>query len=265
ALLRMQSVVHRLQFALRYEEGLDVDRVRRGAAGVQEELLAVREAYKADWLRYNKRPNIEVSLAVYEEVLPTYDELVELKPAEAGRRDGFRTLDLSEHLNRSFLPVGGLPIGEKALNGVPFLFADEHHTHACLDDESREAELRFPEELVTDLHLVIAAQKRADEPEPAAVVELLKGDEVVFAEELLNIRHLCDWWAPLGEHIWAGGGMAHVDEERVRYALKPGHMYGLAETFNFPIPPGTRADGLRVRALEGEELRLFAATLELKE
>jgi len=265
ALLRMQSVIHRLQFAMRYEEGLDQEQVREGAAGVQEELLAVREAYKADWLRYNKRPNIGVSLGVYDEVLPTYDELAELEPAEAGRRDGFRTLDLSEHLNRTFLPVGGLPIGERELNGVPFLFADEHHTHACLDDESPEVEVLFPEERVADLHLVIAAHKTGDEAQPAAVVELLSGGEVVFSEELLNIRHLCDWWAPLGEHIWAGGGMAHVDPDRVRYALKPGHMYGLAETHNFDVPPGTRADGVRIRALEGEELRLFAATLELEE
>ncbi len=263
ALLRMRSVIHRLQFALCYREGLGAEEVRSGADEVREELLAVRDAYEADWLRNNKRPNIEVSLAVYDEVLPTYDELVELAPAEAGRRDGFQTLDLTGCMNRSFLPVGGVPVGEREVNGVPFLFADERHTHACLDDELPEADLCFPREAVADIHMVVAAQKRGKEPEPAAVVELLDGDEVLHSEQLLNIKHLCDWWAPLGEHIWAGGGMAHVDEDRVRYALKPGHMYGLAETHNFDVPADTRADGLRIRALEGEELRLFAVTLEL--
>jgi hypothetical protein len=57
--------------------------------------------------------------------------------------------------------------------------------------------------------------------------------------------------------------MGHVDPARVRYALKPGPMYGLAETFNFGIPAGTRADGLRLTPLGEGEIRLFAVTLEL--
>ncbi len=265
ALLRSLSVVHRMQFALRQRDGLEAEELQRGVMEVCAELEKVREAYEADWLRTNKRPNIEVSLAVYDEVLESYTALLEAVRGEEGPRDGHYVLDLSEHYNRNFLPVAGLPIGEWTVNDVPFLFADEENTHAGFTASDGPVELQFPAQKVADLHLIVSAHKGEDEPQPALAVELLRDDEVVFAEELLSIRQLCDWWAPLGEHIWAGGGMDHVDPERVRYALKPGHMYGLTETWNFDIPEGLEADALRIRALREEEIRLFAVTLEIEE
>ena len=265
SLLRTLSVVHRLQFALDYVKGLAPGEVEERVEDIRTELEDVREAYEADWLRTNKRPNIEVSLSVYDEVLASYAKLPEIERAEAGRRDGYYVCDLAEQFNRSFLPVGGLPVGEEEVNGVPFLFADEHNTHVEITPETGPVELEFPELPLKDLYLIVAAHKTADEPEPAAVVELERDGKVVFSEELLNILHLCDWWAPLGEHIWAGGGMAHVDTDRVRYALKPGAMYGLADTSGFDLPALLTADTLRISAQEGQELRLFAVTLELAE
>jgi hypothetical protein len=96
-------------------------------------------------------------------------------------------------------------------------------------------------------------------------VELVHEGEVVFAEDLLTIAHLCDWWAPRGGHIWAGGGMAHVDETRVRYAVDLGPMHGVAEVHSFPIESGTTADALRLTALGEEEIALFAATVAMPE
>jgi hypothetical protein len=94
-------------------------------------------------------------------------------------------------------------------------------------------------------------------------VELLRGGQVVFAEDLLNVVHLCDWWAPLGEHMWAGGGMAHADADRVRYAVRLGPLTGAAEVFRFDFHSHhVHADTLRLTALCGDEIRLFAATLE---
>jgi len=265
ALVRTLSVVQRLKFALKRAAGMPKERLRRECVVIQETLRSVRDAYEADWLRTNKRPNVEVSLGVYDEVIPTYDDLPGVKVGQGGRRDGYYALDLSDRFDVNFLPVAGLPIGDREVNGVPFLFADERRTHAVLTAESEPAEVSFPEVAIRDVHLIIAAHRVHGEDRPSAVLELLRGGEVVHSEEMMNVLHLCDWWAPLGEHIWAGGGMAHVDRRRVRYALKPGHMYGLAEVLNFAVPGGTTGDALRVRALGEEEVRLFAATLELAE
>ncbi len=263
SLLRTLSVVHRLQFALDYVSGMERAEVARRASEIRVELEEVRDAYEADWLRTNKRPNIEVSLGVYDEVLPTYEELPDVERPRAGCRDGHYLCDLSAHFNRSFLPVGGLPIGEKVVNEVPFLFADEDHTHVEITADAAPLVLEFPLLPVRDLHLIIAAHKTANQPEPAALLELGRHGKTVFSEELLNVLHLCDWWAPLGEHIWAGRGMAYVDPDRVQYALKPGHMYGLAHLSGFDLPAPLEADTLRLCVLEGQELRLFAVTLEL--
>lgn len=261
-MLRMLSVVHRLQFGLRHVAGLSEEEVSAGAEAVKEELRVVREAYSADWLRTNKRPNIEVSLHVYEDVMDSYDDLCRAGAGIAGPADGYYLLNLDDVFNEDFLDVGGLPLGRWECNGVPFLFADRDSTHVRFNQDDAPVELVFPEQGIADVHLIVTPHKPADGPCPGVLVELLQGGEVVYHEELLNITHMCDWWAPLGEHIWAGGGMAHVDPYRVRYALKPGTMFGLAETFNFGIPAGTRADCVRITALGEDDIRLFAVTLE---
>lgn len=263
SLVRMLNVVHRLRVGMRHASGLDRREAAELCARVREELTDVRDAYMGDWLRTNKWQNVEVSLGVYDDLLESYEMLPEAGRPESAEADGYLMLDLSGIFDSDFLPVGGVPIGARTYNGVPFLFADVHRTHAVISDERPEVEVAFSPKQVADLHLIIAAHKTSDQPHPAAVVELVRRGECVFTEELLNITHLCDWWAPLGEHIWAGGGMAYVDPNRTQYALKPGHMYGLAHVAGFDLPEGLRADVLRIRALEGEELRLFAATVEV--
>jgi hypothetical protein len=195
-------------------------------------------------------------------VMLSYELLPDVHVGEGGARDGYYVLSLADHFGESFLPVGGLPIGEQTYNGVPFLFADETHTHAALTKDTPPVEVRFPPTPVRDVHLVIAAPRGDGEPKPLAVLELLRDGKVVHSEEMLSVLHLCDWWAPRGEHIWAGGGMAHVDPDRVRYAFSPGHLYGLAALSGFRVPEDARADALRIRALAEEKVQLFAATLE---
>ncbi len=232
---------------------------------IREELETVRDAYEEDWLRSNKRPNIEVSLSVYDRLVASYGQMQQTERGAQGRRDGYYALDLSEQFNAASLPVAGIPIGEGNVDGVPFLFADETQTHVALTREGARVEVTFPELGVEDLHLVVTGRRTGDEPAPGARLELLLGEEVVFSEDLLTVVHLCDWWAPLGDHIWAGGGMAHVDPERVSYALTVGHHHGLARLCGFDMPPGTRADRLRLRAVGEGEVQLFAATLQLRE
>jgi hypothetical protein len=263
SLLRMLSVVHRMRFALDRAGGMDAEDCRRRAAQVREELETVRHAYEADWLRTNKRPNVEVSLRVYEEVLPTYEALPNVAPGEPGRRDGYYVLDLSGCFSETFLPVGGIPIGESTVNGVPFLFAGEDRTHVVLRPDEAPVEVALPQLPVADVHMIVAAPRTDDGPEPVAVLELLSSGTVVHSEELLSIAHLCDWWAPLGEHIWAGGGMAHVDADRVSYGLRPGHLYGLAHLRGFGVSGSAAPDALRMRVTGSVEVRLFAVTLGL--
>ena len=265
ALVRMLSVTHRLRFAIRRAAGLDREQVRQLCARTLEMLDSVRDAYTAEWLLTNKWQGMEESLRVYDDVMLSYELLPDVRVGAGGARGGYYVLSLADRFNTSFLPVGGLPIGEHTCNGVPFLFADESHTHVSMTSETQMADVSFPLIPVRDVHLVITAPKGNGEPEPLAALELLRDGKVVYAEQMLRVLHLCDWWAPRGEHIWAGGGMAHVDPQRVRYALTPGHLYGLAHLSGFSIPNGTQADALRIRALKQDAVQLFAATLETEE
>ncbi len=265
ALIRMLSATRRLRTALRRAAGLDREELRDLCRRTNEMLDSIRDAYTVEWLRTNKWQGMEESLRAYDDVMLSYELLPDVQVGEGGERDGFRTLSLAEHFNTSFLPVGGLPIGERSYNGVPFLFADEEHTHVEMKGEAAGVELAFPATPVRDVHLIISAPRGDGQTEPLAVLELLQDGEVVYAEEMQRILHLCDWWAPRGEHIWAGGGMAHVDPARVKYALTPGHLYGLAHLSGFGIPEGTQADGLRIRALKEDDVLLFAVTLETGE
>ena len=265
ALVRMLSVTHRLRFAIRRAAGLDREQVRQLCARTLEMLDSVRDAYTAEWLLTNKWQGMEESLRVYDDVMLSYELLPDVRVGAGGARTGYYVLSLADRFNTSFLPVGGLPIGEHTCNGVPFLFADESHTHVSMTSETQMEDVNFPLMPVRDVHLVITAPKGNGEPEPLAALELLRDGKVVYAEQMLRVLHLCDWWAPRGEHIWAGGGMAHVDPQRVRYALTPGHLYGLAHLSGFSIPNGTQADALRIRALKQDAVQLFAATLETEE
>ena len=265
ALVRMLSVIYRLRFAIHRAAGIERDEVRELCAQALEMLDSVRDAYTAEWLLTDKWQGMEESLRAYDDVMLSYELLPDVRVSDGGPRDGFYVLSLADQFNTSFLPVGGLPIGEQAYNGVPFLFADENHTHVSMTKGANALEVSFPLTPVRDVHLIIAATKGNGESEPLATLELLRDGKVVHSEEMMRILHLCDWWAPRGEHIWAGGGMAHVDPKRVRYALSPGHLYGLGHLSGFAIPAGMHADALRIRTLKDEAVQLFAVTLETEE
>jgi hypothetical protein len=262
ALERMLSVVRRQKVGVAYVGGLNLAETVQSVQQVKRHLSDVREHYIADWIRTNKPPNMEVSLQVYDRVLDSYDFLLEYEPSEQVSRGGFLPLLLEGLFNRNEPAVADAPLGLRRCNGVPFNFADRHHTHVALVQGDASLSVEFEECAVEDLHLLVAGERRTDEPAPALRVELLRGGEVVFREDLMTIVHLCDWWAPRGEHIWAGGGMAHVNRDRVRYALDVGNMHGVAEVYNFALDGGAEADALRLTALGESEVALFAATLE---
>ena len=83
----------------------------------------------------------------------------------------------------------------------------------------------------------------------------------MFKEQLLAIRHVCDWWAPRGEHMWAGGGMKYVDKKRVTLALDVGSFLAVTHLKGFACK-GAEADEVIIRAIAKEGFYLFAATVE---
>ena len=269
SLRRMLSVVHRLQFAFRHARRahrLAGDTlVRMETRKLVAELRKVRDRYAEVWLRHNKRPNIEVSLAAFDRAAESFLQITR-PPRETGRIGvEYRPLDLTRHYDVDFLPIGGIPIGPVVLNDVPFAFAGVDKTHVNLSKKNRRIELSFEPALLRDVHLIVTGSKPHDgEPLPALRLELLRHGKVTYTEELKAIRHLCDWWAPLDEHIWAGGGFKFVDPKRVRFALKPANMYGLTEVLALPLDWAVPADGMRLTSLGAVRLELFAATLEVQ-
>ncbi|MBI5725080.1 MAG: hypothetical protein HZA50_14055 [Planctomycetes bacterium] len=262
ALERERHVRERLLLARSAVSGLSGPSLAAAVRKMLGDLKSVRAMYVRDWLRNNKRPNIEVSLKVFDEFARSAQEALAHPKAPSGK---FLCLDLDKRYDAYVPDVGGVPIGPRSVNGVPFRFADLHHSHADLAPDKPIC-LQFETCKVRDIHLIYGGQRIVADLEkikPMVEVVLSRKDKVVFSEKLLSIRHICDWWAPLGEHIWAGGGYRHVDRKRVAYALKPGNKFGLMHLSNFNIR-GVQADALRVRLIDKgtQTIGLFAATVE---
>ncbi len=259
---RLLSVTRRMAFAHRHLANADpVARARDGMA-LADELIAVRDRYRDVWLRHNKSENVEVSLAVFDRVADSFRALA-ASSARMGDNATFAPMDLGERADTCFLDIAGIPIGIGAAHGVPFRFAGIDRTHAKLAGSNKVVGLGFEPASLRDLHLVVTAPKPADEqPMPALRVELSLRGKSVFSEDLSLITHLCDWWAPMGEHMWAGGGYTYVDRSRVTSAFAPDSYYGLMDVHGFAIPEGVVADRLTLTSLIGAEINVFAVTLE---
>ena len=176
-------------------------------------------------------------------------------------------MDLGEAWDQYTPDVGGIPLGVTRVNGVPFRFAGAARTHETLTAGSTLA-WSFPMARVADLHVVYGGLNLpgdANDEHPLLEVRLLSGGRTVFCEELQSTRHICDWWAPRGEHMWAGGGLRYTDPARVTYALTPGAYYGLMHLSGFR-PRGLRADRLELRSLapqgSRETVAIFAVTVQ---
>jgi hypothetical protein len=258
ALLRTRSVARRRAFARRRASGAPDP---AGAAGVAEELERTRDRYREVWLHHNKPENLEVSSAVFDRIADSFRRLDQPEPAFDAAR--WLPLDLGARFDTCSGDVGGLPFGLGEVGGVPYRFAGIGATHAAMKQAGEALRLPFAATAIRDLRLIATAPRPADEKRlPALRVELMRGKERVFAEDLKLISHLCDWWAPLGEHMWAGGGYAHVDRSRVSYLFSPGAPFGLCGIHGFAVQAGTVADALVLTPLIATDLALFAATIE---
>ncbi len=259
--MRMLHILQRLEAAMEPEQ--DATALMRHANDVIDELRHVKILYEQDWLRNNKRPNIETSLAIYDEIEASYRRLARGINMTAGAENRYFKLDLSKMYNADIPAIHGIPIGTEIIQDKPFLFAGYDQSYIAMNAGQPPVTLTFPILELCDVHLIASAQRKGLEPVPCLSVELLLDNEPVFRENLRTIRELCDWWAPLGGHIWAGGGLRHADPDRVHYALKPGDNYGLCITDRFKLPKHTKADTLRLTGLAEEDVQIFAATMQL--
>lgn len=265
AIERQRLVCERLVLARRVARGLAGTALQQALASSRQDLLRVRELYRTVWLRQNKRPNIEVSLAVFDAVAESL-EAVAKAPALPTRSAVM--LDLGTACDAFESCVAGLPLAPSLYQGVPFRFAGRERTHARLA-EGRAIRLVFDPVAVRDLHLLCAGTGLpldARARDLLLEVRLLREGRCVFAESLRMIRHICDWFAPRGEHMWAGGGLRYVDPGRVRFAFSPGAFHGVMHVNGFGTN-GCVADTLELRALPVASapragVALFAATLE---
>ncbi|MCX7934782.1 MAG: hypothetical protein N3A66_05935, partial [Planctomycetota bacterium] len=262
ALQREIDVRERILLAARLVRGLSRPALRQAIRLALGRLQKTKAAYTRLWLKHNKRPNIEVSLAVYDDVATSLRQVL-AQPAKPHPR--FTCLDLGKFWNACDPSVGGIPFGMAKINGIPFAFADVKHTHVVIEPGQRIA-LSFPRQRLHDLHILCAGQNipaNADCREPLVEIGLLHGGKAVFSEPLLAVRHIVDWWAPRGEHMWAGGGLRHADPQRVRFGMSPGHFYGILHLNGFAVR-GLEADALEFRGLRADKARmvLFALTLE---
>lgn len=259
ALEREISVRERLVLASRVAGGLQGVKLSQAVVSQLSRLDRLKRHYRRAWLRNNKRENIEVSLAVYDAVVQSLIQLVTPQPEPART---YECLVLDTAYNTLDPAVGGLPMRNGTVNGVPFTFAPITKTHCALELNS-PVTVPFTRAALRDLHLVYGGQTLDKKRSHAVVkVELLRGKTVVFSEKLQSITQVCDWWAPLGEHMWAGGGYKYVDRKRNTYGLKPGENYGLMHLHGFALRKVGEVDALRITRIASEDFNLFAATVE---
>jgi hypothetical protein len=262
-LRRMRSVARRVELAGRLAGGASPASPKKLTAQVTQELRSTRKAYVETWLAHNKPENIEVSLKVFDDAIEEFGALSGPLTSGAGpdKSDRFECFDLP--FDTFHEPIAGIPRGDTIINSVPFRFAPLDKTHVLLEEPGEELTLRFEACSVQDLHLIAALEMPGDHQTlPAVEVRWLLGRRVVYSEKLLAIRHLCDWWAIYGEHLWAGGGFKYVDPLRVRPALRPDPNYGLTHLSGFAGAGTPNCDTIELTLLLSKQLRVFAATLQ---
>lgn len=226
----------------------------------------VRDHYQRVWKASNKPPNIEVSLRVFKEVEASCRPFLHNTSTKVPVR--YRCLDMDAALTSFHEGVAGVPIGLATADGIPFRFAGTRTTHAVVAD-GQVLRLAFDRVKVLDIHLIYGGLHVPAESQsriPMLEVRLFDGEREVLGEELLSITHICDWFAPRGEHMWAGGGLRYADAKRVTFALSPNLYHGLMHLRGFKVRDHY-ADRIEFRALPvpgapQAGVALFGVTLE---
>ena len=262
ALTIMLLITKRFIFAFNNNETQELKRLI-------DDIDNARVLYMKDWLLNNRLEGLEVSQAVFTNVIASYQELLSRR---VECRAGFETLDLSAFYNTYFEDIAGIPIGTSNCVGIPFSFASKELTHVSLKKGER-VDIKGVQQntcrntgKVKDLHIIVSSpMTEAAIPVPAMKLSLLKAGVVVFEEVINSVTHCVDWFAPFGEHMWAGGGLQYADMSRVTPALSPDLFFGLMKISGFDLNDrSTEFDQIRIDGLAEKNVELFAITLECK-
>lgn len=258
-LLRERLILKRIQYAARLNKGISPAQQKNQLSALQKDISACKQRYRNVWLRHNKKPNIEVSLEVYDFLT---QDCKDRSPSKAKKQTSYTAIDLAAQMNENNEGVYGVPLEHFNIEGIPYQFAPINKTHLAIEP-SKSNSFSFDGQRVRDLHIIYGGQTSHDkEPLDCFKIELYNGDDLVFSEQLKSIKDVCCWWAPRGDHMWAGGGLKYVNKKRTSYAYDCRNFHGLLHLQNFRLPKKCTADRIVLSANGNETIALFALTLE---
>ncbi len=262
-ILREQLVLKRLLLAQRMNTGMRTETLATALKQLRKDISSCKKAYQKAWLRHNKRENIDVSLAVYTFLdSDCVDSLRMHKQAKKKVTTRYQAIDLNLACNANMNGVYGVPIGYHSLDQIPFQFPDVHHTHVAIEPQA-SLDISLNGKDLTDLHLIYGGQTSHDKkPKKCLRIKLYQGARCIFNEQLKSIEDICCWWAPRGDHMWAGGGLKYVNQKRTSYAYDCRNFHGLLHLQHFQLPRHCEADRLCLEANGNETIALFALSLE---
>lgn len=229
--------------------------------GLTNEIRRLRECYINDWMINNKREGVEVSTAVFDENAASFEEVLY---DDRYTRPGYVPLCLSSFYNNFMQDIAGVPMGRTVLAGIPFEFAGADKTFIEMNSECPDFTIKLDKKYkVKDIHLIAASPMQPNlEKIPVLKITLLSNQKTIWEDTLNTTEHICDWWAPYNEHIWAGGGYQYVDKNRVMPACKPGAYYGLMITNRFP-GLDVECDEIVFARMTTDEVAVFAVTVQI--
>ncbi len=258
--LRERLILKRLALAQRLNAKITAAAKNKLVKDVLKDLKHTKERYSTVWLRHNKRPNIEVSLGVYDYLELNLKELIS-RPGKTDKK--YHSINLDKQMKVNNKNVYGLPIGKKVIKNIPYQFAPINKTH--IEVKPKQAvSIKLDGKPISDLHFLISGQTLYDTstPKPCLLIELYKGNERIFVEHMKTIEDICCWWDPLGHHMWAGNGLKYVNKERSEFAYDCQNLHGVIHLRNFELPKDCQADKLVLTANGKDITALFALTVE---
>lgn len=241
AVKRELLILNRMLLANRIRNGLSGTALKKAVTIALSDTKAVARSYRSAWLQNNKVPNIEVSLAVYDDICADLNALLETVPSKSM----YTEISLDSHYNNFTPEVAGIPIGRHVINDVTFNFAPQDVTH-CSIAAGKSVSIALDGGTLSDLHIIYGGQIDVGISKNYIRLELFNGHKKVYNEVLKSTDDLCHWWSPLGEHIWGGGGFVLVNKKRNQLALLCQNNRGLMHLSNFPFKKGLTADRLQI-------------------
>ena len=259
ALRREHLILKRITLAQRLNRGLSDNERKKRFKELAADIKHCKNLYRKVWLRQNKRPNIEVSLEVYDFLAK---DCKERKRDRQPEHNAISCVPLQDIANSNFNGCAGVPIGAYEIDDLPFAFCERDKTHLAIEP-GESYTFEFDPAAIKDLHFIYGGQtSHDDKAQDCFQVALYSGEKCVFSEQFKSIEDICCWWAPRGDHMWAGGGLKYTNKQRNSFAYDCRNFHGLMHLQNFALPKDCQADSLVLSANGNETIALFALSLQ---